>query len=338
MILLIKLDKATYERINVLVKEGKYPSMESFLELAIRNQFLLEGEEKLGVVQTSGTQSIARVSETLLSIPSRQPKSIGDPTLDERVKKTPLWGQINRLSPLKIVLRVLANCLVSSEESTADLKRFSAEAAEKATEFRLFAKKKDKTSRTRGEYLHVGFPKKDPFSQQRFLNYYVGKAPLQKWTDSVLVGLSLANIKEAEDGSRVIGLTESGSKFVMLNSPLIDEFFLRGGQIKAPLSKEEVSFLLDHIRSYRSGEFDFLVYALGSVKNGADTPTKLKGVIMSFLKGREIEMQLSEKVGNTMQVGVIGRLVEMGLLEIKKDAQKSKYLLTERVEELVGKL
>jgi len=39
-----------------------------------------------------------------------------------------------------------------------------------------------------------------------------------------------------------------------------------------------------------------------------------------------------------MQVGAIGRLVEMRLLKIEKEAQKSKYLLTKKGEELIGTL
>ena len=337
MIVLVKLDRATYEKINALVKDGKYPSIESFLDIAVRNQLLLEGEEK---TQNATKRNISYDTEKekfSLSLPRQQPRTIAPPSVEETIKNAPLWGQVNRLGPAKFVLRLLLNGLVSLDDNTLDLKRFSAEVAERATEFRLFAKRKDKKNRVRGEYLYVGFPKKDPFSQQRFLNYYVGKAPLQKWTDSVLLGLGLADIVEAEDGSRVIGLTEAGLKFSMLNSPLIDEFFSKEKQISLPFSDEETSFLIDQIKSFRPGEFEFLKFVLTSIRNGADTPTKLKDKVFDFLKNKDLQIKLSEKIAITMMVGAVGRLVEMGFIKIEKEAQKSKYILTDKVEALIGK-
>jgi len=259
-------------------------------------------------------------------------------SLEDSIRNAPLWGQINRLAPTKFVLRILLNNLVSSDEKFVDLKRFSAEVAVQATAFKRFAKKKDRKRRIRGEELHVGFPKKRPSSQQRFLNYYVGKAPLRKWTDSVLTGLSLASIEEMEDGSTKIALTDVGLRFALLHSPIIDDFILGQKQIDAPFSGEEVSLLVDHIRSIRPGEYEFLGFALDSVKKGANTPTKLRSEVLDFLNRKQLQMRLSEKVANTMQVGAIGRLVEMRLLKIEKEAQKSKYLLTKKGEELIGTL
>jgi len=313
------------------------------VEIAVKNQLLLETEGKLEIAGRQSAQKTAKTQRPLLSTILRVPEktytqTVVAPSLDESIKSAPVWGQINRLAPAKLVLRILLNSLAASEDRSIDLKRFSAEVAEQATAFRLFAKKKDKIKRIRGEELYVCFPEKDPSSQQRFLNYFVGKAPLKKWTDSILTGLSLANIEEMEDGSTLIGLTEAGLKFALLPAPLVDDFFLDGKQIDAPFSNEEVSFLVDHIKSIRPGEYEFLVFTLASIKKGADTPTKLRGRIFEFLKGKDLQIKLSDKVANTMQVGAIGRLVEMGLLKIEKEAQKSRYLVTEKGEELIGKL
>lgn len=343
IILLVKVDKTTYEKIKGLVNGGNYTSMENFVEVAVKNQLLLETEGKLEITQRPGSQRTAKTDRplpsTVLQLPAKTPtQTLQAGSLDESIKSAPVWGQVNRLAPAKFVLRILLNSLVASDETSVDLKRFSAEVAEQATSFRLFAKKKDKVQRIRGEDLYVGFPEKDPSSQQRFLNYFVGKAPLRKWTDSVLTGLCLAKIEEMEDGSTVIGLTEAGLKFALLYSPLIDDFFLGERQIDSPFSNEEASFLLDNIRLTRPGEYDFLVFTLTSIKKGADTPTKLRGIIFDFLKGKNLQIQLSEKVANTMQVGVIGILVETRLVKIEKQAQKSKYLVTEKGEKLIGKL
>jgi hypothetical protein len=65
------------------------------------------------------------------------------------------------------------------------------------------------------------------------------------------------------------------------------------------------------------------------VKDGADTPTVLRQKILEILRNKNFISNVSEKVVNTMQVGAIGRLVEMRLLRIEKDAQKSTYLITD---------
>jgi hypothetical protein len=343
IILLVKLDKTSYTTINNLVKRGNYTSIENFVEIAVRNQLLLETEGRPELARRQRAQTPAGTQKTPPSTSLRvqrktQIHTLEPLSLDESIKNAPIWGQINRLAPAKFVLRILLNSLSTSGDRSVYLRLFSAEVAEQATTFRRFAKKRDKIKRIRGEEIYVGFPKKEPSSQQRFLNYYVGKSPLRKWTDSILTGLSLVSIKEMDDGSTVIGLTDAGLEFACLHSPLVDDFFLDRKQIGAPLSNDEVSFLIDHIKSVRAGEYEFLTYTLNSIRKGANTPMKLQGRIFDFLKNKNLQIKLSEKVANTMQVGAIGRLVEMRLLKIEKQAQKSKYLVTEKGDELVAKL
>jgi hypothetical protein len=332
---LLKVEKQTYRNIEALVNEGKYASLENFVDLAIRNQLLLEEEGRLGIVENRDLKTTAIADRFQLSIPAKEPQVVTTSPLNNSIREMPIWGQINRLAPAKFVLRALLNSLAGSDEKFINLKRFGGEAAEKAIAFRLFAKKKDKTNRVRGTELYVAFPKRDLSSQQRFLNYYVGKAPLQRWTDSVLTGLSLASIEKDEEGTQIIGLTELGLQFALLHSPLVDDFFLEGREIASSFSNDEVEFLIGNIRSNRPGEFDFLKFTLTSIRNGADTPVTLRGKVDEFLRNRDFGFEISDKVTNTMQVGAIGRLLELGLLKIEKDAQKSKYVISERGEKLI---
>jgi len=315
--------------------------VENFIDIAVKNQLLLETTEKLETKKPSTFQEPTKMEQprlsSLLSIPKKTftEMQVAKP-VDKQIMNSPIWGQINRLAPVKFVVRILVNSLITSEEKSVDLKRFNADVAQLATEFRRFAKKNDKKRRIRGEDLYVGFSKKSPSSQQRFLNYYVGKGPLMKWTDSILTGLSLANIEELENGSTVIELTEAGLKFARLRSPIIDDFFFDKKQIEEPFSEEEVSFLVGQINSARPGELEFLLFMLRAIKKGADTPTKLRNEVLSFLARKELEIKISEKVVNTMQVGVLGRLVEMRLLKIEKEAQKSRYVLTNKGEKIIA--
>jgi hypothetical protein len=345
MIVGIKLDPNSYRRIGEFVEKGRYESVESFVEIAVLNQILLEThgassfgphkEIEIPSKEESGPKQIQVKRQINAQEPSQYlayPKDASIPVLPplvltEEIKAYPIWGQINRLAPAKIVLRMLANNVLLGMDRI-DLKRFSADVAEAATTLRTFIEKKDKKNRIRGKELYIALPKKDPSSQQRFMSFYVGKLPSGKWTDGILTGLGLARIDQAEDGSTVIGLTESGRTLACLPSPLIDEFLLNGKQIEEPFSSSEVEFLLGQLQASRQGEFEYMVTVLRFIKDGVDTPTSLRQKVGVFLRKQYPTMTVSEKFVNTMLVGLMGRLVEMHLVEIEKDAQKSKYSVT----------
>lgn len=347
MIVAIKLDPESYKKIKDFIEEGTYESVESFVEIAVINQILLEtnglgkfeeSKESLTkhneeitpkVAQTKHLIGIQQYSQ-FLACPKETPLPVLSPLSTTKESESfPLWGQINRLAPAKMVLRILANRILSQGNERVDLKRFSADVAETTTSTRAYIEKKDKKNRIRGEELYVALPKKDPGSQQRFINFYIGRLPSGKWTDGILTGLGLARIEVAEDGSVVIGLTEAGRNLACLPSPLIDELILEEKQIENPFSIAEVEFLLDHLKANKPGEFEYMLSVLRFVKEGAMTPTALHQKVGRFLRDKHLTRQISEKFVNTMQVGVVGRLVEMRLIKIKKDAQKSEYSVTD---------
>jgi len=347
MIVVFKLTPDVYRRIKEFIEKGTYDSVENFVEIALINQLQLEEQEISSIGRSKESASSQELED--VGVKPRQVKQqirvqayaqfLGFPKnaslqvvqsqpLTDETKNSPLWGQINRLAPVKFVLRILANNITLSGDNRIDLKHFSADVAENATLTRIYIEKKDKTQRVRGEELYVGFPKKDPGSQQRFINFYVGKLPRGKWTDGVLTGLSLARIDQTEEGSVMIGLTEAGREFACLHSPLIDDFLLGGKQVENPFSHKEVDFLLRHIKSLRSGEYEYLTSALGFIRNGANTPNSLNEKISNLLRDKLSVVKVTDKVVNTMQVGATGRLVELRLVRIEKDGLRSKYSVT----------
>jgi hypothetical protein len=347
MIVGVKLEPDSYKRIKEIVERGTYDSVENFVEIAVLNQILLENNEgtRFEGRQESRIMSKGKLgrkpSQAKLQTGTQQPiqylacpKDVRIPALSplpltEETKSFPIWGQINRLAPAKLVLRILVNQVLLSANDRVDLKRFSADVAETATFTRKQIEKRDKKDRIRGEELYIALSKDDPGSQQRFINFYVGRLPSGKWTDGILTGLGFARIEPAEDGSTVIGLTEAGIKFACLPSPLIDDLLLQEKQIERPFSSVEVEFLLSHLQTNRPGEFEYLVSMLRFIKGGTVTPTGLRQKVGAFLRDLHPKTQISEKFVNTMLVGEMGRLVEMGFVRIEKDAQKSTYSLTD---------
>jgi hypothetical protein len=354
MIVGVKLDPNSYGKIKEFVEKGTYESIENFVEIAVLNQILLESN---GVADFEASkesrvtskevgrkpsqikqQTVLQRSVQFLACPKNAEIPVLPPLpLTDEVRLFPIWGQINRLAPAKIVLRILANQILSFGNDRLDLKRFSADVAETATSTRKYIEKKDKKHRIRGEELYVALAKDDPGSQKRFINFYIGRMPSGKWTDGILTGLELARIEQAEDGSVVIGLTSAGLKLACLSSPLIDEFVLQEKQIENPFTSAEVEFLLNHLQINRPGEFDYLLSVLRYIKEGTVTPTALRQKVGTFLRDKYPEIKISEKFVNTMLVGVMGRMVEMRLVQIEKDAQKSRYSVTVAGESLLGR-
>lgn len=347
MIVGVKLEPGSYRKIKEFVERGTYESIENFVEIAVLNQILLESNEVTGLEGrqelriTSKGKRGRKTSQTKLQTGAKQPvqylacpKDVQIPVLlplllTEETRSFPIWGQINRLAPAKLVLRILVNQVLLHGNDRVDLKRFSADVAETATFTRKNIEKKDRKERIRGEELYIALAKDDPGSQQRFINFYVGKLPSGKWTDGILTGLGFARIEAAEDGSTVIGLTDAGQKFACLPSPLIDDLLLQEKQIENPFSSAEVEFLFDHLQTNRPGEFEYMVSVLRFIKGGTVTPTGLRQKVGAFLREKYPTNQISEKFANTMLVGVMGRLVEMRLVRIEKDAQKSTYSVTD---------
>lgn len=353
MIVAVELDPDSYRKIKEFVEKGTYESLENFVEIAVLNQILLErnglprleankvlratpSEEARPKISQTKQQGGVQQSIKYLACPKDTLLPILPPLpMTEEIRSFPIWGQINRLAPVKMVLRMLANQILLLGNDRIDLKRFSADAAETITSTRTYIEKKDKKDRIRGEALYVALAKKDPGSQQRFINFYIGKLPRGKWTDGILTGLGLARIEQAEDGAVVIGITEAGRKLACLHSPLIDDFLLQEKQIESPFSPAEVEFLLNHLEINRPGEFEYLVSVLRFIKEGAVTPTALRQKVGKFLQERHLAVNFTDKFVNTMQVGAIGTLVELRLLGIEKDAQKSKYMITSGGEALL---
>jgi hypothetical protein len=353
MIVAVRLDPDSFKKIKEFIEKGNYESVESFVEIAVLNQILIESNGGASIGTSKEGKDASRMEVDTKSRQTKHQQSTLQPVqyfacpendqlpvlpalpLTQETKSFPIWGQINRLAPAKMVLRMLANQILVLGTDRIDLKRFSADVAETVTSMRTYIEKKDKKNRIRGKELYVALAKKDPSSQQRFINFYIGRLPSGKWTDGILTGLGLARIEQAEDGSVVIGLTEAGSKFARLSSPLIDEFLLQEKQIERPFSSIEVQFLFDHLQVTRPGESEYMTAVLRFIRDGAITPTALRLRVGSFLREKYPRINISEKFVNTMLVGVMGRLVEMRFVEIEKDAQKSKYSVTDAGESIL---
>lgn len=334
----MKITPDMYKSAMELVNLGKYSSLEHFSELAFRNQLILENDTQQNSIHILDNTKLTTHNE---SFTGYQPRTIRPIPLSKERRGKPMWGLINRFAPGKLVLRMLASGLESSTTEWIDYKEFAADVVERAISMRNQIEKHYKNSQiVRGEGLQIGFPQKDENSRQRFADIYVGRLISDGRVDGFLGSLELGVIRKASDGSLQIGITEAGLKFANMKSPLLDEFFT----VEHPIAffKNEIHFLMNHVKKVRPGEYQFLDYLFTSVKNGMNTPQEIGNQVTDYVKKNKWANShgghISEAELNTMKVGGMARLVEMRLIRIEKDGIHTKYQASSELDSLEGLL
>ncbi len=278
----------------------------------------------------------------LLSPPSSTVKTVGA-HVNEATKKLPLWGQVNRFAPAKIVLRILGNKLVEIGQSRIELKKFSSFIANSGPLIRAKLQEAERRGELcRGELLSAGFPKQEPNSQQRFINQYVGRLrAIDNRVEGIQGDLAFVDVNEKTDGSVMIGITDQGLRFARLESPMIDEAILQNQPVTNPFCDKEVTFLIDHICEVRPGEFAFLSFVMQAIASGSDSPLLVKGDVERFLKQEhkanvKVATEITDSVMKTMAAGATSKLTELGCIKITRAGKKSTYSISGRSKLLCG--
>ncbi len=340
MLIVVRIDPSTYERIKDLVDNGNYLSVETFAEVAIRNQLVLETSEggltlpqmapettTDAPVEMAMMESLAE--KNLLAQPHvDKVQTVSPPASDEDRRNKPLWGQISRYAPSKVVLRILSNMVAERGKPWIELKELYDLISHLAPMIKNIVAKIDKQiERVRGEELHVGFPTKEPTSLQRFLIQYVGRL---RGVDSRVEGLpgeiKFVNLVQHEDAV-VIGITENGLKFASMRSPLVDGLILNREKVEEAFSPEEKDFLMRHLAEVRPGEYEFLTQVLDDIKGGADSPESLQALVGQFFEERRSQMTVTDTVLKTMRAGATSKLIELRLIRVRKRGTRTRYLI-----------
>lgn len=248
----------------------------------------------------------------------------------ERLDDGPLWGQYNRVFPVKIVVRRLANVVQNQNESSShsgdglrwiELDHFQDETAQLARNYGLTIREYDqKRSRGRGEKVSSGLPTGDDpdKSKDRFETHFVGYSDGNHNLTGAPPHLHFVDISD-EDVSR-IGITDAGLAFAELYNPLLDD----GPDADEPLSADERRFYLDHVRENLDDEYAAMVRAARAVEEGDDRPTSLTERIA------ESYPEWSTSQADTMRSGLVSRMHELGLVGRERVGQRGiTYNLTE---------
>lgn len=310
--------------IENLINKGQYRSFAQFITTAIENQIYIEKSEISGEKFESRNKAVRGVSQpdviirdgnkiSILEIKS-QPKSVSMPAFQQlscfsqkfEEEKCWLWGQTNKILPMKIGLRVLY-AIIGSEQ-WIELEEYRNKAADIAADFGTIIRKyEDKKSKMRDERISAGLPDEKEFkSKVRYKSHFLAYMRKDETLDGAMPYLRFANLNKDEKGKVLIGLTEPGLDFAKLDNPVLDLT-----DFEKSFNEKEVDFYLDHISKNVKGESSAIKWLLNKLANGL----KEREEINQELKKELGQIwQASDAVINTQRAGLMARMFELGLI------------------------
>lgn len=342
---IIEIPGDNITKIRTLIALKRYKSVPEFATIAIENQLIMEesGEEILPNNSESLIDETALVNKStaleptkiitpiasskLISLPNSKVKVVPLPNSDQ-ISTSQLWGQYNKLLPLKLALRVLAN-MVDNNEGFVNLISFQDTASDIAREIGLkLLKYESEIERPHGEKLSAGLPigKSEFKTKLRFKNQFIGYMNKNGFIEGAIGALSFVNMKRDSKGDTFIGLTEPGRQFASIANPILDTNTEKPDTV---FSDDEINFYLKHIQIYLPKEVEIIKFVMDNIYQGINKPDALTTKI------KEWNNDWSDDVANTMRSGIISRLFDLRLIQKEKEGLFVTYHLTKEGEQYV---
>jgi Arc/MetJ-type ribon-helix-helix transcriptional regulator len=330
--------------IESLIKKGTYQSFAQFINTAVENQIHIEKSEiqrkvvpdrpnkkilKRNFIKQKNQLSEERAID--LKIPDTRPQTVSPPDYSQLAcsarnveeEKCWMWGQTNKILPVKIGLRALLNLINSTE--WMDLEVFRNKAAEVAAIFaqRLISYEEEKNKK-RDERISTGLPAGDEEfkSKARYKGHFLAYIRKDGKLDGALSFLRLVNLTKGDNGNALIGLTDAGLRFARLKNPVIDR-----DNFDISLGEEEIIFYLDHISKNVKGEFVAFNWLLEKLDGGIIHREEINKNLKEELGG---VWEASDAVINTQRAGLMARMIEMGLIDRVRKGIRVFYYISDR--------
>lgn len=372
MIICFNVDRKTKDNIDYLMEAGQYREPSELLAVAIANQLLLHSSSapdakpvvlphKAAKIESSnsvpeGARAAAHFATTTTAEQAMSPQvpslfkldlnrfealalsSVPDDAFVDGMKVPVdrwIWGQHNKLLPVKANLRALAKIIGESDKrGDVPLDRMSAEIAASASQLGDFLRTLDsRFGGSRDEALAIAFPSSDPDnsdrSRLRYATQFVGTISKEGRITGLLFDLKLINFDHHR--SHRIRLTQPGAEFAQLHNPILDDSANRSCE---RFSEEERLFLLRHITSKVPTESFAYRAILSKVRSGANTPAGLDRALETYLPERP-DKPFSSAFLTTQRAGVISRMSDLGLVKRVRDRANVTYAVTPLAEQLL---
>jgi hypothetical protein len=236
-----------------------------------------------------------------------------------------IFGQHNKLLPLKASIRALAN-LSLDQGGGVPLVKAAGEIAQASETLRTYLRRIDQDLRlVREESLSTAFPSAATDinkSRLRFSNQFVGALNNRGRLRGFPIDLKLVNYRNPKDPK--VLLTDAGWTFAALANPILD----RAVDTNEKLSDEERAFLMQHIRDNVPVE-DFAIRAvLAALEAGARNPDDLDAALGEYMPERSDE-PFSPAFLSTQRAGAISRMTDLGLVVREREGLRVAYVASQ---------
>jgi hypothetical protein len=312
-----------------LIKKGAYSSPEQFLELAVRNQLVYEraGNRARTPVDSASRSRIGEANSTpalepapwstrfLLrtsgALPETQPIASGEHRI---------WGQINRLVPIKLVTRFL-HVRGSSKQTWPSMEEVEQPLGDAVAELGSVLEEFDRRSdRRRDALLSTGLPRRgnEP-SLTRFITQFVARVTRE---GKVYPGAVCQYPLAAVDGDQRLALTTLGVALATLPNPLID------GPIEeadTTLSDDERTFFIRQVVPHVPTEHADMRATVAAVNRGAISPQTLAAELILAVRRDPGTQAWSDVMMRTYVSGVVSRMVDLGILRRRWEGRRVTY-------------
>jgi len=347
---LVDLTQKEAEEIKRFINAGKYQTVSQFISTAIENQIYIEGsgsESLSSILVTKKTPEILNRPDLIntkdnsniaLAEIKSHPKAVVIPNFsglaaslyyNAKEENCWLWGQTNKIFPVKIGLRVLY-ALIGSEQ-WLDLEEYKEKAADVATEYGAAIRKyEDKKNKMRDERISAGLPDGEFKSKFRYKGHFLAYMRKDGKLDGAMPFLRFANLNKDEKGRIFIGLTEPGLNFALIENPVIDR-----NDFEKSFSQAEIDFYLDYVSTSVRGEASAIGWVLKKITEGVNDRDAINKAL-----SREIAPswgETSEAVVNTQRAGLMARMFELGLIEKEKKGISVRYKVSARGSDFLQK-
>lgn len=336
---LIDITPKQAEGIQKYLDNGTYGSLSQFISAAIENQLSLERNEISGLVPFMPEEKNQKVSNviapkeqvgfekyTLKNIPAYS-SFVEAPGFDKLVyasqnipeKQAWIWGQVNKIFPVKIGLRVLHQMLATKE--TVELNEFLDIAARVAVSFGDKIREYERqTGKMRDEKISAALPYEDEKSQTRFKFQFMVYPRKDNLLDGAMALMRFCNLT-TDKKKNSINIAEDGLKFSCISNPVLDN-----DDFSQSLNKEECKFYIEHAKQNVKGEYNAIKWLLQQINKGTNERELLnKEIEKAFGK----TWNATAAVINTQRAGLTARMYELGLIEKEKDGIHVKYTLSD---------
>jgi hypothetical protein len=243
-----------------------------------------------------------------------------------------LFGQYNKLLPLKVTCRALARMLSRFPQGVAlasTIHEISCAAAELGD---YLVEHDRKHGLIRDDAIATAFPRACLDADKglmRYGNHFVGSISNNGQSSGMPIDYGMARI--IMDDTPQIILTRAGWEFAALPNPVLEN---KQTSPEERFSEEEIVFLLEHVRYYLPIEHFTFHTLLHAITSGADTPNKLDNAL-AYLVPKETNRSLSPSFLASQRSGAISRMADLKLISRMRKGVRVFYEITQEGKDFV---